>query len=53
MPNIEFPVPDCPRCGQKMRLRMIVPAGKPEEHRLFECATCREESSITVASEQK
>ena len=53
MPNIELPAPDCRRCRQKMRLKMIVPTGKLEEHRLFECATCREEKSITVALEQK
>jgi hypothetical protein len=53
MPNIELPAPDCPRCGQKMRLKMIVPAGKRKEHRLFECVTCREEKSITVPLEQQ
>jgi hypothetical protein len=53
MPNIELSAPDCPLCGKKMRLKMIVPAGDRKEHRTFECATCREERSITVTLGQK
>jgi transcription elongation factor Elf1 len=46
MPS-DIPAPDCPLCGNRMRIKMIVPDGE-REHRHFYCFRCNEEKVVTV-----
>jgi transcription elongation factor Elf1 len=44
---------DCPVCGKRMQLRMIVPLDQQRELRIFHCPACGEESRVGATREKK